>query len=127
MNANTWSVSNLELFHWFFLNDCVADDQERFQTAIRCACELVKSDSVLKLATDGVTGLSLHNALPPTISLSTLMLKLPNLQVKIYKHISMPLIEVTNTARINLSIRISFVLCSDCISGTLEFVILSIN
>ena len=84
---------------------CVVDDEERFQTAIRCACELVKSDSVLQLATDAVTRLSLHNALPYTISLSRLMLKLPNLQVTMYKYI------VKHQNSINVMFRLCIVVC----------------
>ena len=99
MNAIEWLVSNIVLFR------CVVDDQERFQTAIRCACELVKSDSVLQLATDAVTRLSLHNALPYTISLSRLMLKLPNLQVTMYKYI------FKHQNSINVMFRLCIVVC----------------
>ncbi len=56
-------------------------EQEIFNTALRCACELMTPESVMQYATPGVTSLTLTSALPHTISLSALLTKLTNLQV----------------------------------------------
>lgn len=56
-------------------------DQQLFDDAISSACQLIKSQSLMKLVTQNVTSLCLQRALPMGISLYELLQKMTNLQV----------------------------------------------
>lgn len=56
-------------------------DQQVFDDAISSACQLIKSQSLMKLVTQNVTSLCLQRALPMGISLYELLQKMTNLQV----------------------------------------------
>ena len=56
-------------------------DQDRFDTAIRNACLLVKAESCFSFATPNVWKLTLPRGFPHTYSLFDLLQKLPSLQV----------------------------------------------
>eukprot|EP00105_Crassostrea_gigas_P008906 XP_011423634.1 PREDICTED: leucine-rich repeat-containing protein 74A-like [Crassostrea gigas] len=55
-------------------------DQQVFDDAISSACQLIKSQSLMKLVTKNVTSLCLQRALPMGISLYELLQKMTNLQ-----------------------------------------------
>ncbi|XP_052705898.1 uncharacterized protein LOC128181513 isoform X2 [Crassostrea angulata] len=55
-------------------------DQQLFDDAISSACQLIKSQSLMKLVTQNVTSLCLQRALPMGISLYELLQKMTNLQ-----------------------------------------------
>lgn len=56
-------------------------DQQVFDDAISSTCQLIKSQSLMKLVTQNVTSLCLQRALPMGISLYELLQKMTNLQV----------------------------------------------
>ncbi len=61
--------------------DLKMEAQEKFNTAIKFACSLVKPDCIMEYANGDVRCLQLHRALPHTVSLTQLLQKLPNIQV----------------------------------------------